>query len=164
MLSRLKLLAMGFNKAPIAKFLNLSMSFKLTKQNNNMNQNQINQNPNTEVYQSIIKMKYIPNINNFVKGNINGGIYSLLIDNAAGFASMVNRREAQLVVTNNLNVNYFRPASEGELIAVGKIIKQGKNIDVCEASVYNNNIEIARGNGTFFVTENITKKQIEKLI
>ena len=61
MLSRLKLLAMGFNKAPIAKFLNLSMSFKLTKQNNKMNQNQMNQNqknqnPNTEVYQSIIKM------------------------------------------------------------------------------------------------------------
>ena len=34
MLSRLKLLVMGFNKAPIAKFLNLSMSFKLTKQKN----------------------------------------------------------------------------------------------------------------------------------
>ena len=158
MLSRLKLLAMGFNKAPIAKFLNLSMSFKLTKQNNKSKSN-----PNDEIYQSIIKMKYIPNINNFVKGNINGGIYSLLIDNAAGFASMVNRREAQLVVTNNLNVNYFRPASEGELIAIGKIIKQGKNIDVCEASVYNNNIEIARGNGTFFVTGDITEKQLEIL-
>ena len=125
---------------------------------------------------------------------------SLLIDNAAGFASMVNRRKPQLVVTNNLNVNYFRPASEGELIAVGKVIKQGKNIDVCEASVYplesyvpymayedlqgtpiessgkmtknhfsnriltdNNNIEIARGNGTFFVTGDITEKQLEKL-
>ena len=158
MLSRLKLLAIGFNKAPIAKFLNLSMSFKLTKQNNKNKSN-----PNNEVYQSIIKMKYIPNINNFVKGNINGGIYSLLIDNAAGFASMVNRRKTQFVVTNSLNVNYFRPASEGELVAVGTVIKQGKNIDVCEASVYNNYIEIARGNGTFFVTEDITKKQLEKL-
>jgi len=59
---------MGFNKAPIAKFLNLSMSFKLVKQNSQCD-------PNEEIYQSIIKMKYIPNINNFVKGNINGGIY-----------------------------------------------------------------------------------------
>ena len=103
-------------------------------------------------------MKYTPDINNFVKGNINGGIYSLLIDNAAGFASMVNRNKPQFVVTNNLNVNYFHTASEGELVAIGKIIKQGKKIDVCEASVYNNNIEIARGSGNFFITNDIPKK------
>jgi len=125
---------------------------------------------------------------------------SLLIDNAAGFASMVNRRKPQLVVTNNLHVNYFRPASEGELIAVGKVIKQGKNIDVCEVSVYplesyvpymayedlqgtpiessgkmtknhfsnriltdNNNIEIARGNGTFFCYWRHNGKTIRKI-
>tara|TARA_B100000029_G_C17445009_1_gene912907 strand:- start:713 stop:1171 length:459 start_codon:yes stop_codon:yes gene_type:complete len=151
MLSRI--LSFGFNNTPIARFLNLKMSFRLVKNNTECT--------DKKTYESIIKMKYTPDINNFVKGNINGGIYSLLIDNAAGFASMVNRNKPQFVVTNNLNVNYFHTASEGELVAIGKIIKQGKKIDVCEASVYNNNIEIARGSGNFFITNDIPKKYLQ---
>jgi len=73
MLSRI--LSFGFNNTPITRFLNLNMSFRLVKNNFKFT--------DKKTYESIIKMKYTPDINNFVKGNINGGIYSLLIDNAA---------------------------------------------------------------------------------
>jgi len=69
-------------------------------------------------------------------GNIHGGMMSLVIDEAIGWA--VISLEAEIHYTSlNLNVDFLYAAPEGAIItAVAGIVRQGKKIVHAEVHVY----------------------------
>lgn len=71
-------------------------------------------------------------------GNIHGGMMSLVIDEAIGWA-IVSLEAASHYTSVSLNLDFLFAAAEGERItAVAEIIRQGKKIINAEVHVYNN--------------------------
>jgi uncharacterized protein (TIGR00369 family) len=70
-------------------------------------------------------------------GNIHGGMMSLVIDEAIGWA-IVSLEAAGHYTSVSLNLDFLFAAAEGERItAVAEIIRQGKKIINAEVHVYN---------------------------
>lgn len=70
-------------------------------------------------------------------GNIHGGMMSLVIDEAIGWA-IVSLEAAQHYTSVSLNIDFLYAAAQGERIkAVAEIIRQGKKIINAEVHVYN---------------------------
>lgn len=70
-------------------------------------------------------------------GNIHGGMMSLVIDEAIGWA-IVSLEAAAHYTSVSLNLDFLFAAAEGERItAVAEIIRQGKKIINAEVHVYN---------------------------
>lgn len=70
-------------------------------------------------------------------GNIHGGMMSLLIDEAIGWA-IVSLESDTHYTSLNLNVDFLYAATEGEKItAIANIVRQGKKIVHAEVHVYN---------------------------
>ncbi len=69
-------------------------------------------------------------------GNIHGGMMSLLIDEAIGWA-VVSLESEQHYTSLNLSVDFLYAAPEGETItAVSNIVREGKKIIHAEVHVY----------------------------
>lgn len=70
-------------------------------------------------------------------GNIHGGMMSLVIDEAIGWA-IVSLEAAYHYTSVTLNLDFLYAAAEGEMIkAVARVIRQGKKIINAEVQVYN---------------------------
>jgi len=82
-------------------------------------------------------------------GATHGSIYFKLLDDAAFFA--VNSLEPDVfVLTTSFTTYITRPVSEGEMVAVGKVVNANKSQWIAEAVVYDGEgREIGRGNGVF---------------
>ncbi len=82
-------------------------------------------------------------------GQTQGGILAALIDFAADFALYHNL--GRLVPTIDMRVDYHRMAVKGDLYVVGKVIRQGRQFSVCEATIYDESKKmIASGRGTYY--------------
>lgn len=86
-------------------------------------------------------------------GNIHGGMMSLLIDEAIGWAIISSDFDYHYT-TINLNVDYLYAASKGETItAEARIVRAGKKIVNAEVYVYNEaRTIIAHGTSNLVVT------------
>lgn len=81
-------------------------------------------------------------------GQTHGGILAALIDFAADFALV--DAVGRPVPTINMQVDYHRLATKGDLVAKGRVIKLGKQFSVCEAQVLDADDRlIASGRGTY---------------
>ena len=82
-------------------------------------------------------------------GAIHGSVYFKLLDDAAFFA--VNSLVTDVfVLTTNFNINLIRPASKGQLKAVGTARYSSRNLFIAESALYNEEgKEIAFGTGHF---------------
>lgn len=81
-----------------------------------------------------------------------GGAVASLVDGTLGVAGLsLVSEEGKVVSTIEFKVSYFKPVLEGDtLVASGKVIQGGKRILFIECEVVNqNNVIIAKGNGTF---------------
>ena len=70
------------------------------------------------------------------KGCIHAGIVSTLLDNAGGYAAFTLMPENAAVLTLEFNVNLLSPAKGEKFLAIGKVIKPGKNITAAEAKLF----------------------------
>lgn len=69
-------------------------------------------------------------------GSIAGPIMMGLTD-AAFFAVLLgNIGAVELAVTTNLSINFLRKPPPGDIIAAASLLKLGKRLAVCEASLY----------------------------
>jgi uncharacterized protein (TIGR00369 family) len=69
-------------------------------------------------------------------GIMHGGVLGALLDSAMGMAAGSLAPEGQFVVTVQLNLNFIRPAWEGEtLLATGEICHKGKQTAVARGEV-----------------------------
>jgi|Deesub1362A_J573_1020465.scaffolds.fasta_scaffold02137_11 acyl-CoA thioesterase len=68
-------------------------------------------------------------------GVAHGGIAFSVVDTAMGMATRTLGRE---VTTIEMNINYLYPVTAGDVImAIGRVVKAGRQIIVCEGEVYN---------------------------
>jgi acyl-coenzyme A thioesterase 13 len=92
-------------------------------------------------------------------GNIHGGMMSLLIDEAIGWA-VVSLDAPQHYTSLNLNVDFLYAAAEGEkLLARSKIIRHGKKIVHAECAVYNEQGTLLAKSQSNLVVTGMTIKQ-----
>lgn len=69
-------------------------------------------------------------------GLVHGGVTATLADIVAGFAAYTLVPEDQHVVTGEIKVSYFAKGKGQRLHAIGRVLKQGRRLNFCEAEVW----------------------------
>ncbi len=88
---------------------------------------------------------------NVAAGSAHGGILAALIDTVADYA--LASRLGRPFPTVDLRVDYHRPATQGDLICKGKVIKLGRQVSTAEASVHDaEGTLLASGRGVFLTS------------
>lgn len=86
------------------------------------------------------------------RGQTQGGILGSLIDFAANFALFFQMRRP--VLTIDLRIDYHRMATQGNLLAKGRVVKVGKTVSVCEAEIFDEAGKlVASGRGSFLTAD-----------
>ncbi|RAH97430.1 phenylacetic acid degradation protein [Acuticoccus sediminis] len=89
---------------------------------------------------------------NTAGGYVHGGILATLVDLTADWALV--SKTGKGVPTIDMRVDYHAPAMEGDLKAVGKVVKLGRTFSVCEAQVFNMDGKLlASGRGTYMMPQ-----------
>jgi uncharacterized protein (TIGR00369 family) len=84
-------------------------------------------------------------------GVVHGGILSTLADTAAVYAIIPHLAAGKSMTSIEFKMNFFRPgrSGKGPLLAVSKIIKGGRSVNVCEVTILQDNVELAKGTFTY---------------
>lgn len=69
-------------------------------------------------------------------GLVHGGVTATVADIVAGFAAYTCVPADHHVVTGEIKISYFSPGRGEKLHAIGKVIKQGRKLNFCEAEVW----------------------------
>lgn len=69
-------------------------------------------------------------------GLVHGGVTATVADIVAGFAAYTVVPEDHHVVTGEIKISYFSKGKGDRLHAIGKVIKQGRKLNFCEAEVW----------------------------
>jgi uncharacterized protein (TIGR00369 family) len=85
---------------------------------------------------------------NAERGYVHGGILATLVDLTADWALV--SKTGRGVPTVDLRVDYHRPAMQGDLTAIGKVVKFGGTLSVAEAKVLDQDGKLlASGRGVY---------------
>jgi len=76
-------------------------------------------------------------------GYIHGGVISTIADNTGWFVVKPHLQEGETVVTQELSINYLRPARGEVLRCVGKLMKKGKKNVFVSAEVFCDDVLVA---------------------
>lgn len=68
-------------------------------------------------------------------GVVHGGFVTLIADTAGYFAAATKVGETPLA-TAEVKMNFIAPICRKDIYAIGKVVKSGKNLIVCELKVY----------------------------
>jgi uncharacterized protein (TIGR00369 family) len=68
-------------------------------------------------------------------GYIHAGALTSIVDSACGYAALTVAPSGCEVLTVEFKVNFMRPASADRFVAIGKIVKAGKTLVVCQGEV-----------------------------
>ncbi len=80
---------------------------------------------------------------------VHGSVYFKLLDDTSYFAANSLVTDYHLL-TVSYNVYFLRPAKQGILRAVGRVVNSSRRLHIAESEVFDSNDKlIARGNGTF---------------
>jgi uncharacterized protein (TIGR00369 family) len=69
-------------------------------------------------------------------GFFHAGVLTSIVDSACGYAAWTVMPEGKDVLTVEFKVNFLKPADTPKIIAIGTVLQSGKNLTVCEGSVY----------------------------
>ena len=82
-------------------------------------------------------------------GYLHAGLITTIADVACGYAALTQMEEDKEVLSVEFKTSLMRPAKTEKIIAIAKVIKSGRRLTFCEASVFDaNNIEVARMTAT----------------
>jgi uncharacterized protein (TIGR00369 family) len=109
---REELTRMFHTQAPISRYFGMRMSF-------------------AEDGSAIVDLPHNPNLDHAL-GGVHGGVYATMLDTAGWFTVAAAREDANWVVTSEITVRYLEPVEKMSLRAIGKLIRQGKRLDVAE--------------------------------
>lgn len=91
----------------------------------------------------------------FIHNNIaipHGGILAVLLDTAMGTLANSKCSEGMAAVTTTLTIHYLAVATESEITAEARMIRQGRHTMVIEGNIYESNGKhIATATGSFFL-------------
>ncbi len=82
-----------------------------------------------------IELPYSKNLSQ-QDGFFHAGIISTLADNASGYAAYSLMKADSRVLTVEFKINFMTPADGDKIIAEGKVIKNGKTLNICQSEVY----------------------------
>jgi len=69
-------------------------------------------------------------------GFFHAGVLTSLADSACGYAALSVMSENADVLSVEFKINLLRPANTSKIIAVGVVLKAGKNLVICEGEVF----------------------------
>jgi uncharacterized protein (TIGR00369 family) len=83
-------------------------------------------------------------------GVVHGGIINLIADTAGYFAAATKVGDTPLA-TAEIKMNYIGPVFRKEIHAIGKVVKAGKQLIICELKVYTTDDDklVALGTATY---------------
>ena len=87
-----------------------------------------------------------------LQGLVHGGVLATLADVAMGLAVRTAIEPGRRHVTIELAIHYVRPAAQGDIEVLGRVIRVGSQIGFAEADVVQGERLLARGSGTYSVT------------
>lgn len=97
----------------------------------------------------LIKLPFNKNVLN-LNETIHGGVHATMIDWV--FGMMIRLKTKERCATINLNMNYLRSASSGDIYGNGKIVQLGYRLITIEGQVFDEKENVlAKGIGTFKV-------------
>ncbi|MEL6561130.1 MAG: PaaI family thioesterase [Bacteroidota bacterium] len=68
-------------------------------------------------------------------GFFHAGVLTSVVDSACGYAALTMMPDDADVLSVEFKMNLLRPAATKRIVAIGKVIKAGKRITVCEGTV-----------------------------
>src|SRR5262245_47266100 len=68
-------------------------------------------------------------------GYIHAGALTSVLDSACGYAALTVAPSSCDVLTVEFKINFVRPAVADRFLAIGKVIKAGKTLTVCQGEV-----------------------------
>ncbi|MBI4880252.1 MAG: PaaI family thioesterase [Planctomycetes bacterium] len=68
-------------------------------------------------------------------GYVHAGALTTILDSACGYAALTVAPPGHEVLTVEYKVNFVRPAAADRFVAVGKVVKAGKTLTVCQGEV-----------------------------
>ena len=84
-------------------------------------------------------------------GVVHGGALFTLADTAMGAALFGALQPGQICATINIKINYFKPVFGGRVVCDSVVLNQGKNVAHLDASLYVDDVLVARANGDFAI-------------
>jgi acyl-CoA thioesterase len=86
-------------------------------------------------------------------GVVHGGVLFTLADTAMGAALFGALQPGQICATINVKINYFKPVFGGQVLCISEVVNQGKNVAHLDASLYVDDVLVARANGDFAILQ-----------
>jgi uncharacterized protein (TIGR00369 family) len=103
----------------------------------------------TEDDRAVITLPYNPALDHAL-GDIHGGIFATMLDNAGWFTAALGREDGGWVATAELSMHLLRRATATALRAEGWYLKRGKRQDVLEMKLVDASGDlVAHATGTF---------------
>ena len=84
-------------------------------------------------------------------GVVHGGVLFTLADTAMGSALFGALQPGQICATINIKINYFKPVFGGRVVCDSVVLNQGKNVAHLDASLFVDDVLVARANGDFAI-------------
>jgi uncharacterized protein (TIGR00369 family) len=102
--------------------------------------------PGHATFQMVVEKPHLRTL-----GLMHGGVATTLLDTALGCAAGSRAPQGHYVVTVQLNINFIRPAWEGEkLLAIGETIHTGRQTVVARGEIRTaDKVLVASATGTF---------------
>ena len=92
-------------------------------------------------------------------GALHGAVYFKMLDDAAFFAAS-SLVEGYFMLTKTFSLDFLQPVSAGQLRSVGTVVSHiGRKVE-CEAVLYADELEVARGQGVFVTSRTKLKKEL----
>ncbi|GAB4368457.1 MAG: PaaI family thioesterase [Bryobacter sp.] len=108
-----------------------------------------------EIYMNVNSQMFNP------FGTVHGGILCDLADMAMGTAFFTTLEAGEGLATVELKINFLRPAREGRLQAVAKVVHRGRLMGLVECEVKNEEGKlVAKANSTCMVVKDERARQI----
>jgi len=81
-------------------------------------------------------------------GAVHGSIFFKLLDDACFFAANALVPDV-FVLTSDFHIRMLRPVTEGELVAVGRVVNRSRRLIVAEGTLHCGGKLVATGTGSF---------------
>ncbi len=109
----------------------------------------------TDDDRAVITLPYNPALDHAL-GDIHGGIFATMLDNAGWFTAALGRDDSCWVATAELSMHLLRRATATALRAEAWYLKRGKRQDVLEMKLYDAAGEVvAHATGTFITLPDV---------
>ena len=92
-------------------------------------------------------------------GALHGAVYFKMLDDAAFFAAS-SIREGYFMLTASFSLDFLLPISGGQLRSVGRVTADSGRQVECEAVLYADGLEAARGQGLFIQSSKVTDASV----